>query len=152
MPTPIDFDDLDAAMEWASVGPGLETKAFICRSTGRIFLQGPDGPEDDDFPENVEDDTKYLPVPHKNRLDLGRPLVLRFIDERAPRFGDEVRDMFRRSGAYSRFTALLQRTRLLEAWHAYEAEASRRALEQWAAAHGLIPRSRSAPQFGKHTN
>ena len=137
MPIVINLDDLEYALEWVSASLGAETQAFISRSTGRFFFQGPDGPEDPDFPEDVENDSDYLAVPHKQQLDLGRSLVLRFIDETAPRLGDEVRDIFRRSGAFSKFKALLQRTRLLDAWHAYESAATRRALEQWAAANGL---------------
>lgn len=128
---------------WVSCPPEFEAGAFVSRSTGRICLRGADGPVEEDCPTGLDDANEYIAVPHKNELDLGRPLALRFIDEHAPQVSREVRDIFRRKGAYSRFRSLLLRHRLLEAWHGYEHEATVRALEQWAQQQGFeLTRSR----------
>jgi hypothetical protein len=49
-----------------------------------------------------------------------------------PLKSDEVRDFFRKRGAYSRFKDLLDRCGMLERWYQYEAEAVEEALREWA--------------------
>jgi len=49
------------------------------------------------------------------------------------RLTEEVRDIFSRSGAYRRFEALLNRRRAFDRWHAFETEATERALREWCA-------------------
>lgn len=130
-------DDLEEALYWVSASNAFEAAAFVSRTSGRIYFRGPDGPVEDDFPDDIEDGTEYLAVPHKNDLDLGRDLVFRFMSERAPRLEPQVRDLFRRRGAYQQYKGLLQRHRLLDDWHAYERDATRLALEGWARDNGL---------------
>jgi hypothetical protein len=119
------------------VNSALGSKHFVSRSSGRIYLRNMDGGVDDDFPEDIEDGTKYLAVPHKNDLDLGRDLVFSFINATAPDLHEQVHEIFRKKGAYSRFKDLLQRRRLLEHWHDYERAETREALAQWATENGL---------------
>ena len=137
MLTPISFDDLEQALLWVSSPPEFDAAAFVSRTTGKIYSRGSDGPIQDDYPSNIEDGSEYIAIPHKNELDLGRNLVLRFIDEHAQHLSAEVRDAFRRKGAYSRFKALLLRHRLLENWQRYENEATAHALERWAEEQGF---------------
>jgi hypothetical protein len=136
MPTPVRIDDLEDALMWTS---SIENDALLSRSTGRIYFRGPDGPVDPDFPEDIEDGAEYIAIPHKNELELGRSLVLRFVDEHAPHLADEVYDIFRHKGAYARLEVLLQRVRLLDRWHEYEQRATSKALERWAVENGFSP-------------
>jgi hypothetical protein len=70
-------------------------------------------------------------------LDLGTRLVFRFVEEVMPDDYDEVRDIFRREGAYGRFKAFLVGRRALDRWHTYSAKAQEEALRQWCAENGV---------------
>ena len=137
MPASVSLDALEHAVMWVSSPPEFEAEAYVSRTTGKIYSRGSDGPIEDDYPEDVEDGIEYVAIPHKNELELGRNLALRFVDECAPQISAQVRDAFHGKGAYGRFKALLQRHRLLERWHEYENEAIARALERWAEEQGF---------------
>ena len=36
------------------------------------------------LPEDIDDGERYVPLPHKNDLGLGKPLILRFTNEFLP--------------------------------------------------------------------
>lgn len=74
---------------------------------------------------------KYIAIPHKNDLELGKRLVLRFADEFLPDVLDEVYDIFRRRGAYGRFKNLLERRGMLSQWYEYEEKSQKEALRRW---------------------
>ena len=88
-------------------------------------------------PEDIYDAEKYVAIPHKNDLDLGRNLVLDFVDEVLPDAARDVERMFSRRGAYANFKNLLERRRLLERWYEYEAAADEKALREWCADQGI---------------
>lgn len=136
-PVVVSLSDLEDALAWVSGPPEFETAAFVSRTTGQIHLRSEDGPVTDDFPDDIDDGTTYLAVPHKNDLDLGRDLVFRFVGEAAPELLDEVHGFFRKKGAYARFKAALERRRLLDDWHTFERRETLKALADWAAEHGL---------------
>jgi hypothetical protein len=73
-----------------------------------------------------------LTVPGKKELDLGRSLALDFARDELPERYEDVRDIFRKAGAYRRFRALLEATGTLDAWYAYEASGTEQALRRWA--------------------
>ena len=87
--------------------------------------------DDEEIPDDVETSDQYVEIPHKNDLDLGRRLVLRFVEERLPHRYDRVAEMFGHRGAYGRFKELLAADRCLEQWYAFEADATEQALKQW---------------------
>ena len=81
-----------------------------------------------------EDDLDWdqcIEIPHKNDLDLGRNLVFEFVEEYIPDEYERVRKMFRRSGAYARYKALLERRDLLKKWYDIEDSRKDRALRNW---------------------
>jgi hypothetical protein len=137
MPVVVSLSDLEDALTWVSGPPEFDTAAFVSRNSGRIYLRNMDGGVDEDFPEDIEDGTQYLAVPHKNDLDLGRDLVFSFVNAAAPDLDEQVREIFRKKGAYLRFKDLLQRRRLLEHWYDYERTETQEALVQWATENGL---------------
>src|SRR4030095_15292984 len=90
------------------------------------------GDVDEELPDDIDDDEKYIQVPDKRALDLGKPLVMDFA--RAvllPQDIDDVRGMFRKRGAYAKFKGLLARRRALDQWHEFERDATERALREW---------------------
>lgn len=133
MSVSIDLDELLAAYEWVSAGEAaaVDAEAYVSRLNGQIHWCG-EG-IDEDPPEDIEDGSLYVAVPHKSELDLGRSLALRFVEEHLPRSRAEVSDYFRRRGAYSRFKSLLERVGQLDAWHQYEQAAKEEVLSEWCA-------------------
>ncbi len=138
MPT-VKQSELEMAMDWLS-GKFGEDQAYICRKSGEIYWV-PEDPdivgEELDIPADIEDADKYVPVPDKRDLDLGVSLVLDFMAEHLPDSYDQVRSIFRRKGAYSRYKDLLDRKGKLQAWYDFECEHSARALAQWCKDEGL---------------
>ena len=143
MSVAVDIDDLLSAYEWVSAGEvaTVDAEAYISKLTGNIHWCG-EG-VDEEPPEDIEDGSLYIAVPHKSEFDLGRSLALAFVDEHLPRSSETVREYFHGRGAYQRFNALLARAGQLDAWHRYEQAAKEEALSEWCAENGFIV-SRSA--------
>ena len=138
MSVSVDLDDLLAAYEWVSAGEAatVNAEAYISRLTGEIHWCG-EG-VDEEPPEDIEDESLYIALPHRSEFELGRSLALAFIDERLPRSRETVREYFHGRGAYRRFKALLAQAGQLDAWHRYEQAAKEEALNEWCAENGFI--------------
>ena len=137
MSVSVSLEELLAAYEWVSAGEAaaFDCEAYVSRATGKLHWCG-EG-IDEEPPDDIEDGSLYLAVPHKTEFDLGRSLALRFVEERLPREREAVRECFRRRGAYSRFKALLAHACQLDAWHQYEQAATETALREWCAENGF---------------
>jgi hypothetical protein len=135
--TPISYADLLAAFEWVNSSAPGENSAFVSRKTGATHWTSALMELEDELPEDIEDDSIYVAVPHKNDLDLGKNLVLNFMDERLPESCATVATFFSQRGAYRRFKDLLERKGMLEAWYEYEAQAVEQALRTWSEENGL---------------
>ncbi|WP_235884712.1 hypothetical protein [Bradyrhizobium frederickii] len=97
-----------------------------------------DGEEfNDELPDDIDDREKYLPLPDKRDLGLGKPLALAFVREFLPDDFDDVCHFFRKRGAYPKFKSLLARRGSIERWHAFENEATERALRNWCELHSI---------------
>jgi hypothetical protein len=92
---------------------------------------------DDELPDDVDDEEKYIAIPDKLELDLGKPLALDFAREWLPGDFDEVRYIFSRKGAYRKFRALLIRRKALDRWYEFESKATERALRDWCALNSI---------------
>jgi hypothetical protein len=131
-PMPVSFEEIRNAFEFVSAGRGLgEHQAFLCKQSGKIYWHSDFSELDDELPDDIEDDEKYLEIPDKRRLDLGKPLVLDFARQILPGDLDEVWQIFRRRGAYAGFKRLLVRRGVLEPWYDFEEKATVRALREW---------------------
>jgi hypothetical protein len=140
---PISFKELMETYELASMGSPAygEHHAYLCRESGKIYWHSEfsDLEElDDELPEDIEDEDKYIQLPSKRELDLGVPLVMDFVRQFLPRDFDDVSDMFRRRGAYGRFKQLLIRRRALEQWYDFEQKATERALREWCELNSIV--------------
>ena len=133
----VKLTELTAAFEWASVSGTYENAAYICRSTGRVWLTSDFDDTGEDPPEDIGDESLYLTVPSKSELDLGRSLALRFAAERLPESYDRVKSFFARSGAYAQFKRMLEETGQLDTWFAYESQGKEEALRVWAKENGV---------------
>lgn len=119
------------AFEFASFGHPGESEAYLCRDTGTFHYHSDYG-DHEPLPDDIESE-RYVVLPHKNDLDLGRRLVLRFAAEVMPDDEPKIQEIFRRPGAYARFKVLLERRGALQQWYTYEDEAKREALRAWCA-------------------
>jgi hypothetical protein len=132
---PVSFQQILDALEFASMGGGLvEHEAVLCRQTGNICWRSEffDEPRlDNELPDDIDDDDKYVAIPDKRELGLGKPLVLDFAREFLPNDFDKVRYMFSKRGAYPKFRALLAQRNAVDRWHDFESKATERALREW---------------------
>ena len=133
----IKYADLLDAFEFVSFGAPFESSAFICADTGAIHWTSDTLELDEEVPDDLETAERYIAIPHKNDLTLGRDLVLSFVDQALPDDHGTVAGFFRSKGAYSRFKQLLESRGVLDAWHLFEANAVEAALRQWCEESGI---------------
>jgi len=104
------FQEILFAFEFVTgSGVGMH-EAFLCRRTGKIYWRSELSDLDefnDELPDDIEDDEKYVAIPDKRELGLGKPMVLDFAREFLPNDFDEVRYIFSKRGAYRKFRALV---------------------------------------------
>ena len=139
---PASLKEIRDAFEFVAMGGDLgEHRAFLCRRTGKIYWHSEFSDVDelnDELPDDIEDDEKYIAIPDKRELDLGKPLVLDFAREFLPNDFDEVRRIFDNSGAYRKFRALLARRNAVDRWYEFESKATERALRDWCEFNSII--------------
>ena len=120
----------DAFMYVGSAMYGMNS-AVLCKDTGTILYRSEMAGIDEIADEEDIDWDQCVEVPHKNDLNLGRNLVFEFVEEHLPDDYGQVRQMFRRRGAYARYKALLERRGLLQAWYDVENSREEQALRRW---------------------
>jgi len=133
----VKFDELSHAFDFVGSAPPGENNAYISLDTGQIHWTSELGSLDEEVPDDLETSDRYLVVPHKTDLDLGRRLALRFAGSELPDCHDQVLAFFRRKGAYARFKELLESKGALERWYRYEAESIEKALKDWCVENGI---------------
>jgi hypothetical protein len=131
MSTVVKCSELIDAFEFASVDGGFEHRAYVDRITGKIYCVSDDFESEEELPEDLEESDRYLAVPDRKELDLGRRLVDRFIRERLPDDIAQVRDFFQRKGAYSRLKVMLADRGVLQQWYEFELAETKAALREW---------------------
>lgn len=125
------YEDLSAAFDYVSFGAQMEHSAYISLDTGAIYWDSDADESDQEVPEDLGESDRYVSIPHKHDLDLGKDLVLRFVAAELPNQYTTVEGFFHRRGAYSRLKELLAAQGRLEAWYAFEAAETEAALRNW---------------------
>ncbi|CAD6562287.1 hypothetical protein LMG28727_07703 [Paraburkholderia kirstenboschensis] len=134
----VKHDDLCLAFDFVSYAAPTEHNAYVSLDTGKLYWTSDSSDAlDEEIPDDLETSDRYLAIPHRNELDLGRRLALRFVAQQLPARYDQVEGLFRRQGAYARFKDLLDREGVLERWYSFETDAVESALRQWCAENGL---------------
>lgn len=126
---PASLKDLALVFEMAG-GDHYGEEAYIHLGTGENFVIS-EAAGIREGPEGMEESEEFIAVPSKRDLRLGRDLVLSFVDKEAPDQLEVVYDFFRRKGAYGRFKQWLHEQGKVDAWHAFEEEATEQALREW---------------------
>jgi hypothetical protein len=132
----VSFSDLQLAFEFVSSGGMGENEAYLDRQSGKIYWHSKFGEDDEELPDDI-DNEKYIAIPDRRELDLGKPLVLEFAREFLPDDCDEVRHIFNRRGAYRRYKDLLVRRGALERWYDFSNKAEEAALREWCVENGI---------------
>ncbi len=133
----VKYKDLSAAFEFVSFAAPMEHQAYVSIDTGTIYWISELNPLDEEVPEDLETSDRYIAIPHKNDLDLGSDLALRFAAAELPDRYNMVAQFFRHRGAYARFKELLASEGNLDKWYAFESESTERALRDWCTAHDI---------------
>ena len=133
---PVSFSDLLLGFEFVNSGGMGENEAYLDRQSGKIYWHSEFGDNAEELPDDI-DDKKYILIPDKRELDLGKPLVLDFAREFLPDDYDEVRRIFSRRGAYRRYKDLLVRRGALERWYDFSNKSEETALREWCAENGI---------------
>src|SRR6059058_5017111 len=70
----VDFGELLEAFEFVSFAGSGENAAYLCKETGKIYWHSDLADDVEELPDDVEDNQRYIPIPDKRELDLGKPL------------------------------------------------------------------------------
>jgi Uncharacterised protein family (UPF0158) len=133
----VKFDDISLAFDFVSSAAPMEHGAYISLERGQIFWMSEFTSMDEEVPDDLETSDRYVAIPHKNDLNLGRELAFRFVAEYLPnRYGD-VQTCFRSKGAYSQFKQLLRDEAMLDKWYSFEAAAVEKAILEWCEQNGI---------------
>lgn len=124
------YDTIEEAFLFVSSAAPFECTAVVHRQTGETFYASLMAGYDE-LPEDLDESDDYIDIPHKNDLDLGKPLVMDFVRSRCPEEIDRVLMIFSRRWAYGRFKDLLEQKALLDEWYVFEQQQTRQALLHW---------------------
>ena len=133
----VKYDDLSLAFEFVSAGLPMEHNAYISIDTGQIYWISDLNPTEEEIPDDLETSDRYIAIPHKNDLGLGRSLALRFAEQELPQCYERAKAFFRSRGAYARFKQLLESEGVLEKWYKFEEESVEKALRDWCAENSI---------------
>ena len=125
------FQEILDAVEAVSSGHLGENSAYLHKQSGQIYWQFGNDDASEELPDDIDDGEKYIQIPDKRELDLGKPLALAFAGEFMPEDFDKVRQIFSRRGAYARFNDLLDHRRMREQWFNYRDKAEIEAVRAW---------------------
>lgn len=122
------YSDVEDAFMFVSMSPPEEHYAYLNNETGETYYVSSIG-DSDELPADIDENDKYVSIPHKNDLNLGRDLVFDFISANLPDEYDRVRLIFSKKGAYARLKELLESKGQLEGWYKFEKKPLRKHFE-----------------------
>lgn len=125
---PATLDDIELGVEFSS-SDMCGHEAYIHLDTGEIVYIG--DVVEEPIPDDFYDSDRYLILPSKRDLDLGRSLALRFVEDFIPNKLSYAYDIFSRKGAYAKFKVLLETTGQLDKWYAFEQAELKIAIVKW---------------------
>jgi hypothetical protein len=77
-PVPASFPEILLGFDFVGSSGAGGHQAILCRRTGKIYWRSEFSDLDelnDEFPDDVEDAEKYIAIPDKRELGLGKPLA-----------------------------------------------------------------------------
>lgn len=131
------FDLIDDAFHYVSNAPIGERSAVVHRSSGKVYLASRKA-DFDERPAGTAGDSDYVPIPHRQDIDPGKPLLMEFVRSHCPGEQARVEGLFSRSGGFRNAKDHLRRLGLLESWQVFESQRIEFLLRQWCTAQGLV--------------
>jgi hypothetical protein len=125
------YQDIEMAFDFVNSGQPYEYEAYLNNRTGEIYFYSEYEDSEEELPENINDETLYISLPHKNNLNLGKNLVLKFASQHLPDEAEKIATIFSRKGAYSKFKYLLETKDYLEKWYGFESNIVEKSLREW---------------------
>src|SRR5580704_13067190 len=98
----VSLKDIQEAFEFVCAGGGGEHEAFLCRQSGKLYCHSELCDDLDILPDDIGDSEKFLQLPDKRELGLGKPLALDFARQFLPGDFDDVLQFFSRRGGANR--------------------------------------------------
>ena len=133
----ISFSDIEDAFFYVSSTTMSTNHAILCKETGEIYYASEFGDMGDEIPEEVYENDNCIEIPHKNELDLGRNLIFEFVEEHLPADFEQVKNIFRRRGAYGRYKDLLDERGVMQKWYDFENARQTATLKEWCKDNGI---------------
>ena len=135
----VSMADLLDAYEFAEMGSDWDFGAYVCRRTGVFYFHTDEGISGikDELPEDIDNPDLYLALPAKRELELGRSLVLDFVQATRPKDYELMRGHFQKRGAYRQFRSWSDHHGLTQDWYEFERERTLDALRGWAVENDL---------------
>ncbi|MCK4792356.1 MAG: hypothetical protein KAV87_51980 [Desulfobacteraceae bacterium] len=124
------FADVQHAFFFVGSSSYGMNSAVLCKNTGQIYYRSEMSGLDEISEEDLDWDT-CVEIPHQNDLGLGQELVFEFVDNHLPDQYHQVRQFFRKRGAYDRFKSLLESKGLLQSWFDLENQREEQEFWQW---------------------
>ena len=87
----VSLKDIREAFDFVSTGGGDEHQAILFKQSGKLYYHSELCDDLDSLPDDIDDGDKFLPIPDKRELDLGKPLALDFARQFLSGGFDEVR-------------------------------------------------------------
>ena len=81
---PVSLKDILGAFEFVCAGGGGEHEAFLCKQSGELYCHSGLCDDLDMLPDDIGDSEKFLQIPDKRELGLGKPLALDFARQFLP--------------------------------------------------------------------
>jgi Uncharacterised protein family (UPF0158) len=125
------YRDIMDAFDFVNFGGLCEPEAYLNIHTGKIFFYSDFVDSEYELPQDIDDASTYIVLPHKIDLDLGKNLVLKFTSHHMPEELETIESIFRNKGAYSKFKHILESKDMLDKWYQYEKKAGEEALQEW---------------------
>lgn len=124
---PVKMSDLEDAVNFTSD----EVVVYLDTESGQTYLDSDMVDLEEELPADLYENDKYIELPDKRDLDLGKRLVFRFIGSERPDDFEKVEAFFYKRGAYSKYKDYLAHEGLLDSWYEFEQAAVREALIEW---------------------
>jgi hypothetical protein len=126
----IKFSDIEYAFLFVSMTPLYTNHAILCKEAGKFYYASEYG-DDEEIPEEIFEDDNCIEIPNKNDLNLGRNLVFEFIEQYLPSDFEQVRNIFRKKGAYGRYKDFFDKRGFLQKWYDFENSRQDETLREW---------------------
>ncbi len=126
----IDFNNIEDAVMFSSSDVSLDN-AILDTESGKIYYISDLGDDEEELPEDIYENEKYIDIPNQKELGLGKPCAISFISEFLPNEIDRTYSIFSKRGAFSRFKDFLEGKGLLNKWYDYQDKKRIEALKEW---------------------